>query len=62
MQGGGPQDSGAVTSKAENRAGWGPEASRLSDVKSNPRIVNNKAISGPVVANTEQLELRSLSD
>ena len=22
-------DSGAVTSKAENRAGWGPEASRV---------------------------------
>ena len=28
-QGGGPWDSGAVTSKAENRAGLGPEASRV---------------------------------
>ena len=50
-----------MTSKAGNPAGLGPEASREVTSKATQKIVNNKAIGGPVVAHTEQLKLWQLT-
>ena len=51
-----------MTSRAENRAGWGPGVSKKREFKSNPRTVNNKENSGPVVAHTEQIRVETTND